>query len=81
MKRLTEKSSNGTILARGSDKELIEQLFYYEDKIYSLLARREFARQQLRELRRAKKEHTARYKELLGEELVSNSVLSAFEIE
>ncbi len=81
MKRLTEKNPNGSITVRANEHELVERLFFYEDRLHSLFARREFARQQLRELRRAKKENTARYKELLGEELVSNSVLSAFDID
>ncbi len=77
MKRLTQKDHNGTIIAYGTEQEIIERLYYYEDRIYTLLARSEFAKQQLRELRRAGKEHTARYKELLGDELVGNTIIGA----
>ncbi len=81
MKMITFKDADGNVSSNAPEKDVLEQLYYYEEKLYSLFGRREFTRQQLRQLQREGKEATARYKELLGDELVATSVLNAFDIE
>ncbi len=80
MKMLTYKDPDGKIISNIDEQTLLQRLHYYEDKLFTLYSRREFTRQQLRQLQREKKENTARYKELLGDELVADSVLDAFDI-
>ncbi len=80
MKMLTFKDSDGVVRSSADEKTILERLHYYEEKLYTLYGRREMTRQRLRQLQLEKREKTAQYKELLGDELVSDSVLSAFDI-
>ncbi len=80
MKMSTFKDSTGNVCSNANENEILEKLYYYEEKLYNLYSRREFIRQQLRQLQRDGKENTAKYKELLGDELVSGSVLNVFDI-
>ncbi len=80
MKMLTFKDSQGKVHSTADEQSILEKLYYYEEKLYTLYSRRELTRQRIGQLQREKKEGTAQYKELLGDELVADSVLSAFEI-
>lgn len=58
--------------------EALRLLMRYEDAYEKLMARRERAAAELERLRSEGKEKTARYKELLAQKLIDNSIFDFF---
>lgn len=79
MERFTKKADGARCTVEPALCEAaLYRLMQYEDAYEKLLARREQSAAELERLRSEGKEKTARYKELLGQKLIDNSICDFF---